>query len=71
MLAILLLGACSQEGGQATNAPLDRNADRAQNITIIRDDFGVPHIYARTDADAVFGLPASAGGQHPVVQELS
>lgn len=30
--------------------------DRANRIEIIRDDFGVPHIYAKTDADAVFGL---------------
>ena len=29
---------------------------RADGITIIRDDWGVPHIYAATDADAVFGL---------------
>lgn len=29
---------------------------QAENITIIRDDFGVPHIYGQTDADAVFGL---------------
>lgn len=29
---------------------------QAQNVTIIRDDFGVPHIYGKTDADAVFGL---------------
>ncbi|MDG1571794.1 acylase [Robiginitalea sp. M366] len=29
---------------------------RASRITIHRDDFGVPHIYARTDADAVFGM---------------
>lgn len=28
----------------------------ATNTTIIRDDFGVPHIYGKTDADAVFGL---------------
>lgn len=28
----------------------------AANTTIIRDDFGVPHIYGKTDADAVFGL---------------
>ena len=28
----------------------------AANITIIRDNFGVPHIYGKTDADAVFGL---------------
>jgi len=29
---------------------------QAENITIYRDDFGVPHIYGKTDADAVFGL---------------
>ena len=29
---------------------------RAEAVTIIRDDFGVPHIYAKTDADAVFGM---------------
>lgn len=28
----------------------------AERITIIRDDYGVPHIYAPTDAEAVFGL---------------
>ncbi|MDH4295830.1 MAG: acylase [Cyclobacteriaceae bacterium] len=29
---------------------------QAAAIEIIRDDFGVPHIYGKTDADAVFGL---------------
>jgi len=29
---------------------------QANNVTIIRDNFGVPHIYGKTDADAVFGL---------------
>ena len=33
-----------------------RQEARAANVTIIRDDFGVPHIYGKTDADAVFGL---------------
>jgi acyl-homoserine-lactone acylase len=28
----------------------------AQRVTIIRDNWGVPHIYGKTDADAVFGL---------------
>ena len=28
----------------------------ANNVTIIRDSFGIPHIYGKTDADAVFGL---------------
>lgn len=29
---------------------------QAANVEIIRDDFGVPHIYGKTDADAVFGM---------------
>lgn len=29
---------------------------QASNIEIIRDDFGVAHVYGKTDADAVFGL---------------
>jgi acyl-homoserine-lactone acylase len=29
---------------------------RAQNVTIARDDWGIPHIHGKTDADAVFGL---------------
>jgi acyl-homoserine lactone acylase PvdQ len=28
----------------------------ARNVTIIRDDWGIPHVYGKTDADAVFGL---------------
>jgi acyl-homoserine lactone acylase PvdQ len=29
---------------------------QSQNVTIIRDNWGIPHIYGKTDADAVFGL---------------
>ena len=29
---------------------------RAAGVTIVRDDWGVPHIYGKTDADVVFGL---------------
>ena len=29
---------------------------QAQNITIIRDDWGIAHVYGKTDADAVFGM---------------
>ncbi|MEM6346429.1 MAG: penicillin acylase family protein, partial [Bacteroidota bacterium] len=38
------------------NNELARWQTHAQNTTIIRDDYGVPHIYGKTDADAVFGL---------------
>lgn len=29
---------------------------RAQRVTIARDDWGIPHVTGKTDADAVFGL---------------
>ena len=29
---------------------------QAQNVTIIRDDWGIAHVYGKTDADAVFGV---------------
>lgn len=29
---------------------------RAANVDIIRDNWGIPHVYAPTDADAVFGM---------------
>ncbi len=35
---------------------LVRCQKQAQNVTIIRDTWGIPHIYGKTDADAVFGL---------------
>jgi acyl-homoserine-lactone acylase len=28
---------------------------QAQNVTIVRDDWGIAHVYGKTDADAVFG----------------
>jgi len=29
---------------------------QAKNVTIIRDDWGIAHVYGKTDADAVFGM---------------
>src|SRR5256885_5493584 len=29
---------------------------QAQGITVIRDTWGIPHVYGKTDADAVFGV---------------
>ncbi|TDH21397.1 acylase [Segetibacter sp. 3557_3] len=34
----------------------DRFRERAGRVNIIRDTWGIPHIYGKTDADAVFGL---------------
>ena len=35
---------------------LSRWEAQAKRVEILRDDFGVPHIYGKGDADAVFGL---------------
>jgi acyl-homoserine-lactone acylase len=39
-----------------TGQEINRCKEEAQRVTIIRDDWGVPHIYGKTDADAVFGI---------------
>ena len=56
LICLLILGSCSPAEQSQEASELARLEARAQNIEIIRDDFGVPHIYAKTDADAVFGL---------------
>src|SRR6187551_3703112 len=39
-----------------TKAETAQWQQQAQRVTIIRDRWGIPHIYGKTDADAVFGL---------------
>lgn len=51
LLAILPLHAQTVPGDD-----LARWEQRAENVTIIRDHWGIPHVYGRTDADAVFGM---------------
>jgi acyl-homoserine-lactone acylase len=51
LIATLALAACAPR-----DPDLARWEGRARNVTIVRDDWGVPHITAPTDADAVFGL---------------
>lgn len=49
---LLLLVACQSQ--PATD--LDRWQAQAERVTIIRDDYGIAHVYGKTDADAVFGM---------------
>jgi acyl-homoserine-lactone acylase len=39
-----------------STAEIGRYRQQAKAVTIIRDDYGVPHIYGNTDASVVFGL---------------
>ncbi|MDP3313024.1 acylase [Lutibacter sp.] len=52
---LLFITTCSNPQTQEQKDQ-DRWESIATNVEIIRDDFGVPHIYGKTDADAVFGL---------------
>ncbi|MEM1001581.1 MAG: penicillin acylase family protein, partial [Bacteroidota bacterium] len=54
LLGFLVLSSCISDGNK--NPDLDRWLDHAEHTTIFRDQFGVPHIYGKTDANAVFGL---------------
>ena len=65
-LVLILLAAscaaCSPQGPAAKtpNAAADKDVAawtrQAGNVTVIRDDWGIAHVYGKTDADAVFGL---------------
>lgn len=51
LVLLFLIVACS-----TTNQDVSRWQKQAENITIIRDNWGIPHVYGKTDADAVFGI---------------
>jgi acyl-homoserine-lactone acylase len=65
LLLMLLLTACKARetapggnagSGTASAAEVTAWETQAARITIVRDDWGVPHVYGKTDADAVFGM---------------
>src|SRR5277367_4278393 len=56
---ILLLAVMSSSAKllhAADKQEIDRWKEKAANVTIIRDDWGIAHVYGKTDADAVFGM---------------
>ncbi|WP_347159419.1 acylase [Pontibacter chitinilyticus] len=56
LLLFLNVSSCAVKEQAASNAEVAQWKQEAARVTIIRDDFGVPHVYGKTDADAVFGL---------------
>ncbi|WP_290789647.1 penicillin acylase family protein [Flavihumibacter sp. UBA7668] len=53
---LLLLLPSFLSAQQVTSKEITEWENQAKNSTIIRDDMGIPHIYGKSDADAVFGL---------------
>ena len=60
MRSILLLASSAlfalPAQAQLQHADVIRWEQTARNVTIIRDDWGIAHVYGKTDADAVFGM---------------
>lgn len=56
LLYLLVICCFSCQQNSETSHELSRWQTRAENVTIIRDDYGIPHIYGKSDADAVFGM---------------
>ncbi len=58
LILALVATSCAREAtsDQSANADVARWERRAQSVTIIRDNWGIPHVYGKTDADAVFGV---------------
>lgn len=55
-LIILLLLPLSLFAQKFSQPEITSFQAQAKRVTIIRDNWGIPHVYGKTDADAVFGL---------------
>ena len=53
LILVAFCTACAPLNAQKNVAALEQEA---RNVTIIRDNWGVPHVYGKTDGDAVFGV---------------
>ena len=56
LLFIILLLPIQLFSQSFSTTEITRWEKQAKQVTIIRDNYGIPHIYGKTDADAVFGL---------------
>jgi acyl-homoserine-lactone acylase len=56
LLLVLALTCLPALAARTPSGDLARWRQRAARVTIIRDTWGIPHVYGKTDADTVFGL---------------
>ena len=54
ILTVVLAPAVRAQAPSATD--IARWQNQAKNVTIIRDNWGIAHVYGKSDADAVFGM---------------
>src|ERR1700675_3638166 len=53
ILTVAAMSVALQRAADNESAKWER---QAQNVTIVRDTWGIAHVYGKTDADAVFGV---------------
>jgi acyl-homoserine-lactone acylase len=53
---LILAAIAGQATAQTPAGDLAKWQRQAQTVTIVRDDWGIPHVYGKTDADVVFGV---------------
>ncbi|HPF45718.1 MAG TPA: penicillin acylase family protein, partial [Emcibacteraceae bacterium] len=53
---ILLISACGSDQSDMAKNDTSTIKNQAQNVTIYRDQWGVPHIHGKTDGDTAFGM---------------
>ncbi|MEQ8686878.1 MAG: acylase [Imperialibacter sp.] len=59
LVSIFIFQSCEtpqQATAEFTADEIQRWEATASRVTIIRDNWGIPHIYGKTDADAIFGM---------------
>jgi acyl-homoserine-lactone acylase len=56
LLCAALASTAAAQSPSPSRTDVARWSHEAQSVTITRDDWGIPHISGKTDADAVFGL---------------
>ena len=55
-LVLTIVFASAAAVSSAQTADVTRWEKQAANVTIYRDDWGIAHVYGKSDADAVFGV---------------
>src|SRR5215211_62675 len=50
--SMIIFAGCSS----SNNETADQYEEQASRVKIIRDQWGIAHVYGKTDADAVFGM---------------
>jgi len=55
-IAFIVFALAPLSAQRPANADAARWEQQAQNVTIVRDDWGIPHVSGKSDADAVFGV---------------